>query len=68
MDKPYELVEEYNREGVCVKRTINGYELPPDVLPSVQIFVDRTSLTHKFYMTPEETKHKYGYLPINPQP
>lgn len=62
MRNTLEMVEEYNPEGVCIKRTINGYELPPDTEPSVVIFKELSSVTQKFYMTPEEAKHRFGYL------
>ena len=60
MESPLELYEEYNQAGVCVKRTINGIDLPADTEPSVQIFKECTSLTQKKYMTKEEVKHIYG--------
>lgn len=59
MNQKIEIVEEYNQEGVCVRRTANGIELPADTEPSAVIFMDVSSLTQKFYMTPEEAKHRF---------
>lgn len=56
-----ELVEEYNPQGICIKRTINGFELPPDKEPSIAIFKDFSSLTQKFYMTEQEAKERFNY-------
>jgi len=33
-----ELTEEYNKEGVCVKREIGGVSIPNDEHPSVEFF------------------------------
>ena len=63
MDKEkLELVEEYNQQGVCVRRTINGHELPADKEPSVVIFKNVESISQKFYSTTEETKQRHDYL------
>lgn len=59
MDK-LEMIEEYNKDGVCVKRTINGYELPADTEPSIQIFNRCSSIAQKFYMTPKEAQEKFN--------
>lgn len=56
-----DLIEEYNPEGVCIRRTINGYELPSDTEPSIQIFRQLNSVTTKKYLTKEEAKHIYNY-------
>jgi len=63
MEERIELLEEYNPEGICVKRTINGFELPTDKEPSVAIFKNISSITQKFYLTREEAEHKYGFIP-----
>ena len=65
MKDALEMIEEYNPEGVCIKRTINGYDLPPDTEPSIAIFKNLSSVTQKFYMTPEEAKHRFGYVNSN---
>ena len=57
---PLELYEEYNQDGVCIRRTINGIDLPADTEPSIQILVNCTALTQKKYMTKEEVRHIYG--------
>lgn len=56
----YELYEEYNRDGVCTKRTINGFELPHDTEPSVQILTNVDCISQKRYLTKEEVKQRYG--------
>jgi len=56
-----EMLEEYNPQGVCIKRSINGYSLPADKTPSVVIFKNVKSLTQKFYLTKEEAKLRYNY-------
>ena len=60
-EKLLELVEEYNQLGICIKRSINGVNLPSDTKPSVVILKNITSITQKFYLTQEEAKEKYGY-------
>lgn len=60
-----EMFEEYNKDGVCIRRTINGYELPPDTEPSIQIFKECSSMTQKFYMTEEEAKERFNYLKLS---
>lgn len=57
-----ELLEEYNLKGVCIKRTINGVDLPADKDPSIAIFKNVSSITQKFYLTPEEAKNRYGII------
>lgn len=57
-----ELIEEYDSNGVCVKRSINGHELPADTEPSIQIFKNVSSVTQKFYLTKEEVKQRWGDL------
>lgn len=54
-----ELFEEYNEKGVCVKRTINGIEIPADTEPSIEILMNCRSITHKRFMTPKEAKELY---------
>jgi len=60
--KDYKMVmtEKYNKDGVCIERSVNGYPLPPDTEPSVQIFTNCEWLEQKTYMTPEEVKNRYG--------
>lgn len=58
-----ELLEEFNKQGVCVRRTLNGHELSPDTEPSAIIFANVQSITQKFFLSPEEAKHKYGFAP-----
>lgn len=55
-----ELYEEYNQDGVCVKRTVNGIALSADIEPSVQILKECAWLTQKKFMTREEVKNIYG--------
>lgn len=62
MDK-LEMVEKYNKDGVCISRTINGFELPTDTEPSVQIFKNLESVTQNFYMTPREAQERFNYSP-----
>jgi len=62
MKEKLEMFEEYNKDGVCIKRTINGHELPADTEPSIQIFNGCSSITQKFYMTPEEAKERFTNL------
>ena len=64
--KLLELKEEYNKEGICVRRTINGYELPPDKQPSVIILKNLTSVSQKFYLTEKEAEVRFGYLTPKP--
>jgi len=59
-----EMIEEYNSNGVCVKRTINGFDLPPDKEPSVVIFRNLKSITQKFYMTKEEARQRFGNIKL----
>jgi hypothetical protein len=54
-----EMIEEYNKDGICVKRTINGYDLQSDTEPSIQIFKACSSISRKFFLTPEEVKERY---------
>ena len=61
-----DLIEEYNQEGVCIKRTINGFDLPSDTEPSIQIFRNLNSITTKKYMSKEEAEYIYGYKPTPP--
>ena len=60
-----ELLEEYNEKGICVKRTINGFELPADKEPSVVFFGDVKTLTQKSYLTKEEAKERYRLTSLN---
>lgn len=60
MKEYLELVEEFNEKGVCIRRTINGCELPPDTEPSVVIFKNLKNVVQKKYMTPEEVKNRYS--------
>jgi len=60
-----ELLEEFNKKGVCVRRTLNGHELSPDTEPSAVIFRNVTNLTQKFFLTPQEAQHRYGFAPSN---
>lgn len=57
-----EIIEEYNQDGICIKRTINCLELPPDKEPSIKIFVDLCTgtITQKFYMSKNQVKNKFG--------
>jgi len=60
-----ELSEEYNKEGVCVKRAINGVSVPHDEHPSV-LFVGKdiksaTCIKTQKYMTPMQANKVYGY-------
>ena len=54
-----ELLEEYNEKGVCIKKTINGFEFPPDKEPSAVLLRNVKTLTQKFYLTKEEAKEIY---------
>jgi hypothetical protein len=56
-DELFEMILEYNKDGVCIKRTINGYELPPDTEPTIQILKNCYSITRKFYLTEKESEH-----------
>lgn len=51
-----DLFEEYNQEGVVVRRTLNGIEVSPDKEPSVVIFRNCRSVTTKKFMTPKEVE------------
>jgi len=60
-----ELSEEYNKEGVCVKRSINGQDIPHDKHPSV-VFMGEdiksaNCIKTKKYMTPMQANKVYGY-------
>ena len=57
-----ELVEKYNPQGVCIRRTINGYDLPADKEPSIVIIKNVSSITKKFFMTKKEAENRYGEL------
>ncbi len=59
MNDYLQIVEEYNKDGICIKRTINGYKLPADKEPSIQIWKNCSSITQKFYMSKEDVKNKY---------
>lgn len=57
-----EMTEEYNEKGICVKRSINGHELPADTEPSVVILKNLTSVNQKMLLTKEEVKNIYGVV------
>lgn len=61
MKEVLEMIEEYNKDGICIKRTVNGFELPADTEPSVQIFKNLHSVSQEFYMTKEEFNNKYPH-------
>ena len=35
-----ELIEYYDKNGICTERTANGIDLPPDTEPSIVILKD----------------------------
>jgi len=59
------LSEEYNKEGVCVKRAINGVSIPHDEHPTAEFLGEdikyATSIQMKRYMTPLKANKIYGY-------
>jgi hypothetical protein len=65
MNDKLEMIETYNQQGVCIKRTINGYDLPPDKEPSVQIIKNLESVTRNTFMTKEEFDHIYKHHKTN---
>ncbi len=57
------ITEYYDKNGVCVKRTANGIDLPADTEPSVQFFMqDVVYVNQKMYMTKEEFKNRFNFI------
>ena len=60
-----ELTEEYNKEGVCVKREIGGVSIPNDEHPSVEFLGEdikyATSIQTTKFLTPAVANKVYGY-------
>lgn len=55
-----EIVEIYNAEGVCIKRTSNGYDLPLTGMKEVVFFGSfPEGGTRKFFIAPEQLNNFY---------
>jgi hypothetical protein len=61
MKDTIELFEEFDNDGVCIKRTANGIELPTDIEPSMYIDLEKiSSVSQKFFMTKAHFEQRYG--------
>lgn len=56
-----QITEYYDKNGICVKRTANGIDLPADTEPSVQFLMQEVaSVTQKSYMSKEEFNNRFS--------
>jgi hypothetical protein len=53
------IVEYFNKEGVCIKRTTNGIDLPADTEPSVFFMEDVKWAEQRTTMTKEEFNNRF---------
>ena len=57
------ITEYFNKDGVCIKRTANGVDLPSDTEPSVKFFMqDVENVSQKMWITKQEFKNRFKRL------
>ena len=63
MEEFVNIVEYYDKNGVCRKRTANGVDLPADTEPSVVFLMqDCAWAIQKTRMTREDVKNRYPLM------